>query len=108
MIVVPAGHDARRDAGIHRILFAVDGSPASLASVDIGASLATSDTQIGVVCVVGRAVRYSDFVAMTALKDAFVKEGDLAIAAAAGRLESARNVTRRISRPICKYRRQRR
>lgn len=94
MIVVPAGHDATRDAGIHRLLFAVDGSPASLAAVDIGAALATSDTQIRVVYVVDRAVRYSDFVAVTALEDAFVKEGELAIAAAAGRLESAPNVTR--------------
>ncbi|BCQ28966.1 universal stress protein (plasmid) [Caballeronia sp. NK8] len=94
MIVVPVGYDAARDAGIHRILFAVDGSPASLAAVDIGAALATPDTHIRVVYVVDRAVRYSDFVPVTALEDAFVKEGELAIAAAAERLESPPNVTR--------------
>ena len=94
MIAVPAGYDAARDAGIHRILFAVDGSPTSLAAVNLGAALATPDRRIRVVYVVDRAVRYSDFVPVTALEDAFVKEGESAIAAAAGRLESAPNVTR--------------
>lgn len=94
MIAVPAGYDAARDAGIHRILFAVDGSPTSLAAVNLGAALATPDTRIRVVYVVDRAVRYSDFVPVTALEDAFVKEGESAIAAAAGRLASAPNVTR--------------
>ncbi|KAK45613.1 universal stress protein UspA [Caballeronia jiangsuensis] len=94
MVVVPDGYESTREDCFQRILFAVDGSPMSSAAVDIGALLATPETAIRVVYVVDRAVRYSDFVPMTLLEDAFVKEGELAIAEAAQRLESLRNVTR--------------
>lgn len=93
MIVVPAGYESARGAGVRRVLMAVDGSTTSLAAVDIGAMLATADTQIRVVYVVDRAIRHGGFVRMTALEDAFVKEGELAIASAAGQLESLSNVT---------------
>lgn len=93
MIVVPAGYETTRDAGVRRVLIAVDGSPTSLAAVDIGAMLASSDTQIRVVYVVDRAIRHGGFARMTLLEDAFVKEGELAIAAAAGQLQSLSNVT---------------
>ncbi|SAL68236.1 universal stress protein [Caballeronia humi] len=94
VIVVPAGYASTREIGTQRILFAVDGSSTSLAAVNTGATLATPDTLIRVVYVVDRAIRYSDFVPMTLLEDAFVKEGELAIAAAAARLESLHNVAR--------------
>ncbi|SAL57817.1 universal stress protein [Caballeronia cordobensis] len=94
MVVVPDKYESPREAGFQRILFAVDGSPTSYAAVNIGALLATPETEIRVVYVVDRAIRYSEFVPMTLLEDAFVKEGELAIAEAARRLESLRNVTR--------------
>ncbi|WP_250479071.1 MULTISPECIES: universal stress protein [unclassified Caballeronia] len=94
MIVVPDGYESTRENCFQRILFAVDGSPMSCAAVDIGGLLATPETEIRVIYVVDRAVRYSVFVPMTLLEDAFVKEGELAIAEAAQRLESLRNVTR--------------
>ncbi|MCE4541790.1 MULTISPECIES: universal stress protein [unclassified Caballeronia] len=94
MVVVPDKYESAREAGFQRILFAVDGSPTSYAAVNMGALLATPETEIRVVYVVDRAIRYSEFVPMTLLEDAFVKEGELAIAEAARRLESLRNVTR--------------
>lgn len=94
MVVVPDGYESPGEAGFQRILFAVDGSPTSHAAVKIGALLATPETQIRVIYVVDRAIRYSDFVPMTLLENAFIKEGEMAIAEAAQRLESLRNVTR--------------
>jgi nucleotide-binding universal stress UspA family protein len=94
MLVVPAGYESTREARVQRILFAVDGSTASLAAIETGAALVTADTQIRVVYVVDRAIRYSNFAPITLLEDAFAREGKLAIAMAAERLDSLHNVTR--------------
>ncbi|MFM0136273.1 universal stress protein [Caballeronia grimmiae] len=94
MIVVPDGYANPSESFASRILFAVDGSPAALAALSIGARMATSLTQVRAVYVVDRAVRYSDFVPVTLLEDALIKEGERAIAAAAQRLRSIGNVAR--------------
>lgn len=94
MIVVPDGYANPSESFASRILFAVDGSPVALTALSVGARMATSLTQVRAVYVVDRAVRYSNFVPATLLEDAFIKEGDWAIAAAAQRLPTIGNVTR--------------
>lgn len=94
IVVVPEGYDNARQPGVSRILFAVDGSAAALAALTVGARMITPHTQIRVVYVIDRAVRYSDFVPVTLLEDAFIKEGEWATRGAAHRLEAMSNVTR--------------
>lgn len=94
MIVVPTGYENAPDAGFQRILFAIDGSPTSFVALRTGAMLATPDTQIRVIYVVDRALHNGDSAPMALLDDAFVKEGERAIAVADGQLQSLQNVTR--------------
>lgn len=92
MVVVPAGYAGEHDAGTKRVLFAVDGSPTALAAVNVGALLATSETQMRVVYVVDRALYGSRFVPAALIEDAMAKEGELAIAEAAGQLLSGHGI----------------
>jgi len=93
LIVVPAGYESTYDAGVQRVLFAVDGSVTSLVAVGVGARFAAADTQIRVVYVVDRAICPGGLMPATPLELALVKEGTLAIAAAAKELECLHNVT---------------
>ena len=56
LIVVPPGYESTYEAGVQRVLFAVDGSATSLVAVGVGARLEAADTQIRVVYVVDRAI----------------------------------------------------
>ncbi|SAL80012.1 UspA domain-containing protein [Caballeronia terrestris] len=92
MVVVPAGYEDAPDAGFQRILFAIDGSPTSFAALRTGVMLATPATQIRVVYVVNRAICDGSATCMAHLQDAFVKEGERAIAAADGQLQTLQDV----------------
>ena len=93
LIVVPPGYESTYEAGVQRVLFAVDGSATSLVAVGVGARLAAADTQIRVVYVVDRAICPGGLTPTTPLEHTFLKEGTLAIAAAAEELGSLHNVT---------------
>ncbi|SHK25914.1 universal stress protein [Paraburkholderia terricola] len=84
ILVVPASYDAEIPEFPRRILFALDGSPASLDAMQFGLQLATPEAHLRAVYVIDRAVRLTDFVPIHVLEDAFIEEGKTALANAAG------------------------
>ncbi|SAL61699.1 universal stress protein [Caballeronia humi] len=82
IIVVPAHCEKQWSHAPQRLLFAIDGSDTSQEALRIGARLAGPGAQLKVIYVVDRAVRFSDFVPITLLEDAFVQEGNASIARA--------------------------
>jgi nucleotide-binding universal stress UspA family protein len=84
IVIVPASYDAEMPESPHRILFALDGSPASLDAMRLGLQLATPEAHLRAVYVIDRAVRLTDFVPIYVLEDAFIEEGKTALANAAG------------------------
>ena len=81
-IVVPAYVTGNAKTPPKRILFAVDGSATSSGALRAGARLVTDGASVRIVYVVDRAVRYSDFVPITLLENAFVEEGRATLAKA--------------------------
>jgi nucleotide-binding universal stress UspA family protein len=84
ILIVPASYDAEIPEFPRRILFALDGSPASLDAMRFGLQLATPEAHLRAVYVIDRAVRLTDFVPIHLLEDAFMDEGRTALANAAG------------------------
>jgi nucleotide-binding universal stress UspA family protein len=100
ILVVPAGFagaaDRLPDRLPERVLFAVDGSPHATRAVKYGARFVTGDTALRALYVIDRAAHWSDMVPIDVLEDAFVQEGEQALAAAKASLDevSARASTR--------------
>jgi nucleotide-binding universal stress UspA family protein len=84
ILVVPASYDAEIRRCPHRILFALDGSPASLDAMRFGLQLATPEAHLRAVYVIDQSVRLTNFVPIHVLEDAFIEEGRNALADAAG------------------------
>jgi nucleotide-binding universal stress UspA family protein len=99
ILVVPENYGTTVGHLPERILIAVDGSPQSMSALRNGIRFATPDTHLRAVYVIDRAVRFSDFVPIAALEDAFVNEGNHALAAADAVLAevSARTTTALVS-----------
>ena len=85
ILVVPGQCERDWSGRPQRMLFAIDGSPASLEALRIGSKLAAADGLLKAIYVVDRAARVTDFVPLSVLQDAFVEEGKVA-------LEKAREV----------------
>lgn len=88
-LIVPAAYTVKADRLPERILFAIDGSHQAMEALHYGIRFATPDTHVRAIYVVDRAVRFSDFVPIDALEDAFVDEGTHALAAAESILAGA-------------------
>jgi nucleotide-binding universal stress UspA family protein len=82
IILVPAHDEKQSNHAPQRLFFAIDGSETSQEALRIGARLAGPGAQLKVIYVVDRAIRYSDFVPIQLLEDAFIKEGNASIAKA--------------------------
>jgi nucleotide-binding universal stress UspA family protein len=83
ILVVPAGYEADIGPSPQRIVFALDGSAASLSALRFGLRLARPESRLRAIYVVDRAVRLTDFVPIHVLQQAFIEEGHAALAAAA-------------------------
>lgn len=83
ILVVPAGYKADIGPSPQRIVFALDGSAASLDALRFGLRLARPESRLRAIYVVDRAVRLTDFVPIHVLQQAFIEEGHAALAAAA-------------------------
>jgi nucleotide-binding universal stress UspA family protein len=92
IILVPARCEKQSSHAPQRLFFAIDGSETSQAVLKIGSRLAGPGAQLKVIYVVDRAVRFSDFVPIQLLQDAFIKEGDASIAKAREVLAQLPNV----------------
>jgi nucleotide-binding universal stress UspA family protein len=88
ILVVPERGELRWSGRPQRILFAVDGSATSQEALRIGARLAHAGTELRAIHVVDRAVSLTDFVPITVLEDALVKEGNAALAKASRLFET--------------------
>ncbi|SAL61743.1 universal stress protein [Caballeronia terrestris] len=80
ILVVPEQCERDWSGRPQRILFAVDGSPASLEALRSGSKLAAAGALFRAIYVVDRAARVTDFVPLAVLQDAFVEEGKVALA----------------------------
>lgn len=88
LLIVPASDDKPIEHAPQRILFAVDGSESAARAVRYGAQLAGANTRVRAIYVVDRAVRLTDLVPIHLLEEAFVEEGNTALAAAGQLLAS--------------------
>lgn len=79
ILVVPArgGNSAHRSP--HRVLFAVDGSRQSMDALGFGLTLVGAGADLRAIYVVDRAVRFTDFVPVTAVETGFIEEGEQAL-----------------------------
>ncbi|SAL63339.1 universal stress protein [Caballeronia humi] len=84
ILVFPASYDAEIPESPRRILFALDGSLASLDAMRSGLQLAPPEAHLRAVYVIDRAVRLTDFIPIHLLEDAFIEEGRTALANAEG------------------------
>ncbi|AQH05229.1 universal stress protein UspA (plasmid) [Burkholderia sp. KK1] len=84
ILVVPASYDAEIPDFPRRILFALDGSPASIDAMRFALQLATPEAHLRAIYVVDRAVLLTDFIPIHLLEDAFMEEGRITLANAAG------------------------
>ncbi|MFM0514472.1 universal stress protein [Paraburkholderia sp. RL17-373-BIF-A] len=84
ILIVPASYVAEIHESPRRILFALDGSGASLDALRFGLLFAAPESSLRAVYVIDRAVRLTDFVPIHVLEDAFKEEGRSILAAAAG------------------------
>ncbi|MBW0445847.1 universal stress protein [Paraburkholderia phenoliruptrix] len=91
ILIVPAGYEADIGPSPQRILFALDGSVASLDALHAGCRLARSDSRLRAIYVVDRAVRLTDFVPIHVLEEAFIEEGEAAMARARSVFETLGN-----------------
>jgi nucleotide-binding universal stress UspA family protein len=82
ILIVPATGNADACSLPRRILFAVDGSEQATQALRYGARFTTPDASVRAIYVVDRSVRLSDLVPIDVLEDAFVDEGERALAAA--------------------------
>jgi nucleotide-binding universal stress UspA family protein len=84
VLIVPASYEAEIHAFPRRILFALDGSQASLDALRFGLLFATPESMLRAVYVIDRAVHLTDLVPIHVLEDVFKEEGESILAAAAG------------------------
>jgi nucleotide-binding universal stress UspA family protein len=96
ILIVPSAFSSAGDRLPERVLFAVDGSPHATRAVKYGARFAAQDTALMALYVIDRAAHWSDMVPIDVLEDAFVEEGEHALAAAKAMLDdvSAHTQTR--------------
>ncbi len=87
ILVVPAPGENRAHRAPERVLFALDGSDLALRALRFGLTLASSKAELRAIYVVDRAAQLADTVPLDALEDAFVKQGEQALAAAKPELE---------------------
>ncbi len=83
VLIVPASYEGEIHPFPRRILFALDGSQASLDALRFGLLFATPESSLRPVYVVDRAVRLTDLIPIHVLEDAFKDEGNTILAAAA-------------------------
>lgn len=89
ILIVPSAYSIKPDRLPEHILFAVDGSRHAEDALQYGMRFAAPDTELMAVYVVDRAVRLTDFVPIDVLEDAFIEEGQQALAAAKTLLAAA-------------------
>jgi nucleotide-binding universal stress UspA family protein len=83
MLIVPESF-VRKDAGpLTRIMFALDGSAASLYAMRYGLQLASMQTHLMALYVIDRAMRFLDIVPAPGLDDGYIAEGGRALGHAA-------------------------
>lgn len=99
ILVVPAAFSGSGDRLPERVLFAVDGSPHATRAVKVGARFAAKDAELLALYVIDRAAHWSDVVPIDALEDAFVEEGERALAAAKSMLDE---ISAHTSTRLCK------
>jgi nucleotide-binding universal stress UspA family protein len=83
ILVVPASYEAEIQLSPRRILFALDGSAASLDALHFGLQLATPECHLRAIYVIDRGARLTDLAPMRDIVEAFVEEGNVVLAAAA-------------------------
>lgn len=92
ILVVPGSYKADiAQPRPRRILFCLDGSPASLDAMRFGLRFATPATELRAIYVVDRAVRLTDLFPIRALESAFEEEGRAVLANAAALLGTLSN-----------------
>jgi nucleotide-binding universal stress UspA family protein len=91
ILIVPASYEAPIEASPGRILFALDGSKASLDALHFGLQIATPESRLRALYVVDQAVRLTDIVPIHVLEDAFIEEGKVILEAAARVFEDLPN-----------------
>lgn len=85
VLIVPASYESASSSGLKRILFAIDGSPASHDALLTGITLASSGAHLKAVFVVDRVTRFLDVVPIDVREETLVEEvaeGKAAIAQA--------------------------
>jgi nucleotide-binding universal stress UspA family protein len=82
ILLVPESYTVKAGRLPRRILFAIDGSEQAEKALQYGVRFATPDSHLRAIYVVDRAVRFTDPVPIQLLEDAFVKEGESALATA--------------------------
>jgi nucleotide-binding universal stress UspA family protein len=82
VLIVPASYEPTSSSGLKKILFAIDGSPASHDALLTGITLAATGAHVKALFVVDRVIRLSDVVPMEVREEALVAQGKTAIAKA--------------------------
>jgi nucleotide-binding universal stress UspA family protein len=83
MLIVPEGFERHEAGPLRRIMFALDGSPASLHALHCALQFAAPQTELLATYVVDRAVRLFDVAPLALLEGAYVAEGERALGHAA-------------------------
>jgi len=83
MLIVPERFERRASGPLARIMFALDGSPASLHALQCGLQFAAPQTALLATYVVDRAVRLFDVAPVKLLEGAYVAEGERTLGHAA-------------------------
>jgi nucleotide-binding universal stress UspA family protein len=87
VLVVPESYEPQLQHGTTKVLFAVDGSPASHQALLTGMTLAAKGAHLRALFVLDRTIRFTDMVPMDVREEALAdqrEEGKRALAAAAG------------------------
>lgn len=82
ILIVPGSYEAGIQPSARRILFALDGSAASLDALHFGLGVAAPESRLCAIYVIDRAAHITDLAPMRVLERAFVEEGQAILAAA--------------------------